>query len=300
MRRLLFLILPMIAFIPAAAQVVPSTPFGAAPYRPLTPAPYTPPRYSSAPFNPAPFNPAADYVTAGQDEPGYQAWYKAATWRPVYVRAFHNYLVTNGVSGVAPTWQLLRTATDWQRCGADPFEVPPTDEWANIVATLRFIRNNIVPVIGPVEPVSVYRNPALNACAGGAQTSTHREMGAVDIVPLRPISRESLMVQLCAIHTAHPDSNNGLGFYKGLRFHIDARKYREWGTTGARGGFGCGAVLAEGAAPFAGAGARRLAEPLVLSSPSPIPNPRRLSPPLVTAPSPDAMAPTDRLAPLGQ
>ncbi len=179
---------------------------------------------------PSRFDPAAEYITAGQDEPGYRRWVAQASWRPMYVRAFHNYLVTNGVGGVAPTWQLLRTATDWQRCGADPYEIPPTSEWANIVATLRYIGDRVIPRIGPVEPVSVYRNPTLNLCAGGAQTSTHREMGAVDVVPLRPISREALMVELCAIHAASPDSNTGLGFYKGLRFHIDARKYREWGT----------------------------------------------------------------------
>ena len=249
-----------------------------------------------APFNAPSFNPAADYVTAGQDEPGYQSWYKAAGWRPIYVRAFHNYLVANGVSGVAPTWQLLRTATDWGRCGADPFEVPPTTEWANIVATLRFVRDHVVPVIGPVEPVSVYRNPMLNSCAGGAATSTHREMGAVDIVPLRPVTREALMMQLCKIHTAHPESSNGLGFYKGLRFHIDARKYREWGTQGARGGYGCNAVLAEGAAPFGGTTRRAAAEPLV-----PLPQNSVMSGPrIIYAPPVPPAAATDRLAPLAQ
>jgi hypothetical protein len=200
------------------------------------------------PFAPA-FDPAAAYVTPGQDEPGYRAWYAAAAWRPVYVRAFNQYLTTYGVGGIAPTWQLLRTASDWQKCAADPFEIPPTSEWPNIVATLRFIRDRIVPVMGPVEPVSVYRNPGLNACAGGAATSTHREMGAVDLVPLRPITREALMSGMCAIHHA-ARSNVGLGFYKGLRFHVDSRKYRDWGTAGALGGYGCAAVLAEGAAPF--------------------------------------------------
>ena len=209
-----------------------------------------PPPVSYPPLRGPTFNPAVEYVTAGQDEPGYRAWYARVSWRPAYVRAFHDYLVSNGVSGVAPTWQLLRTATFWRRCGAEPFEVPPAADWVNIVATLRFIGSNIVPVLGPIEPVSVYRNPSLNDCAGGALNSTHREMGAVDVVPLRPIRREALMVQLCAIHRAHPESTVGLGFYKGLRFHIDARKYREWGTAGARGGYGCTAVLAEGAAPF--------------------------------------------------
>ena len=199
----------------------------------------------------APFNPAADYITPGQDEPGYRYWVGAATWRPVYVKAFNNYLVAYGVGGVVPTWQLLRTATDWQKCAAQPFEVPPTSAWPNIVAALRYVGAYVIPRIGPVEVVSVYRNAALNACAHGAPTSTHLYMGAVDMVPLRPVSREALMSQLCAIHQASGAANaTGLGFYKGLRFHIDARKYREWGTMGARGGYGCGAVLAEGAAPF--------------------------------------------------
>ena len=46
---------------------------------------------------------------------------------------------TYGVGGVVPTWQLLRTATDWQKCGAQPFEVPPTSAWPNIVAALRYV-----------------------------------------------------------------------------------------------------------------------------------------------------------------
>ena len=206
----------------------------------------------SPPISPAPalrapyFNPAADYVTVGQDEPGYRRWVAAAAWRPLYVRAFHNYLTVNGVGGVAPTWQLLRTASQWQRCAAEPFEVPPTSEWSNIVATLNYVGAYIVPVMGPVEPVSVYRNPALNACAGGAAASTHREMGAIDMVPLRPISRMALMQGLCAIHETNANvTNAGLGFYKGIRFHIDARKHREWGTQGIYGGVGCVAVLAE-------------------------------------------------------
>lgn len=200
------------------------------------------------------FDPAADYITPGQDEPGYRAWVAADPLRPVYVRSFYNYLASNGVGGVAPAWQLLRTATDWQKCGAQPFDVPPPDTWANIVATLRYIGAFIEPAIGEVEPVSNYRNPTLNVCANGAPTSTHLTGGAVDMVPLRPTSREQLMTALCRLHLDSGTWNSiGLGFYKGLRFHIDARKYREWGTAGAAGGFGCGAVLAEGPLPFGAA-----------------------------------------------
>jgi hypothetical protein len=195
------------------------------------------------------FNPAANYITYGQDEPGYRAWMARASWRPVYVKAFNDYLVSNGVGGVAPTWQLLRTATDWSKCGAEPFEVPPVNAWPNIVAALRYVGAFVEPVIGPVEVVSVYRNPRLNACAGGAPESTHRTMGAIDMVPLRPTTREALMSSLCRIHVGSGSWNSiGLGFYRGLRFHIDAKKFREWGTAGAAGGWGCTAVLAEGAA----------------------------------------------------
>ena len=227
------------------------------------------------------YNPAADYVTAGQDEPGYRRWAASASWRPAYVRAFNDYLIQYGVGGVAPTWQLLRTATDWQKCGAEPFEVPPVEAWPNIVATLRYIGAYIIPVMGPVEPVSVYRNPSLNQCAGGAPTSTHREMGAVDMVPLRPIGREQLMSALCRIHGASgPATNAGLGFYKGIRFHIDSRKYREWGTAGMRGGYGCHAVAAEGAAPF---------NPN--PAPQPAPQPALTSGPLVIEMPVDPLAP---------
>jgi hypothetical protein len=207
--------------------------------------------FLAAPAGAQLFNPAADYVTAGQDEPGYRAWVAADLSRPVYVKAFNTYLVTYGVGGVVPTWQLLRTATDWHKCGALPFEVPPTAAWPNIVAALRYVGQYVEPGIGQVEVVSVYRNARLNACAGGAPESTHKTMGAVDMVPLVPITREALMTRLCRIHQASGHRNYiGLGLYKGLRFHIDARKYREWGMAGARGGFGCLAVLAEGPMPY--------------------------------------------------
>ena len=200
---------------------------------------------------PAVWAPTAPYVTIGQDEPGYRNWYLASPVHPLRVRAFNDYLTANGVGGVVPTWQLLRTASHWQRCSGQPFEVPPTEHWPNIVHALRFVGAFVEPVIGEVEVVSAYRNPALNLCAGGAETSTHLTGGGIDMVPLRPIARERLMETLCRIQLTDGGWNGiGLGLYKGIRFHIDARKFREWGMAGARGGFGCAAVLAEGAMPY--------------------------------------------------
>jgi hypothetical protein len=212
--RQLFLAFTLLA-APAWAQSVPP-----APAAPLSPVPQA---------QPAVWDPAAPYITAGQDEPGYRSWYLAAPWRAAQVKSFNDYLASAQVTGVVPTWQLLRTATSWRECGAQPFEVPPSDEWPHMVQTLRYIRDYVIPAVGPVEPVSVYRNPSLNQCAGGAPESAHKLDSAVDLVPLRPIDRITLMRTLCGTHTQHGEQYQaGLGFYAYLRFHIDSTKYRRW------------------------------------------------------------------------
>lgn len=191
---------------------------------PLAQAPATQP-----PAGTATWEPAAPYISAGQDEPGYRSWYLAGPWRGAQVKAFNDYLVANQVGGVLPTWQLLRTATSWKACGQQPFEVPPAEEWPHMVQTLRYIRDYVVPAVGPVEPVSVYRNPVLNVCAGGAPESAHKLDSAVDLVPLRPTDRVTLMRTLCGVHSEHGAAYNaGLGFYAYLRFHVDSTKYRRW------------------------------------------------------------------------
>jgi hypothetical protein len=175
------------------------------------------------------WNPAAEYITAGQDEPGYRSWYMALPSRPSQVKAFNEYLSTYDVAGIVPTWQLFRTATAWQRCAGQPFEIPPTSEWPNIVQTLRYVRDYVIPAVGPVEPVSGYRNPALNVCAGGAPESAHKHYSAIDLVPLRATTREQLMQTLCSAHGRRgPAYGVGLGFYAFLRFHVDTTKYRRW------------------------------------------------------------------------
>ena len=211
-----WLITPLLLFAaPATAQ----TAYSAPNMRPM-PAPTG-----------AVWNPVAPYVTAGQDEPGYRAWYARASWRRDYVRTFHDYLTQQGVAGVVPTWQLLRTATSWRKCGSEPFEVPPVHEWPHLVQTLRYIHYYVIPAIGPVEPVSGYRNPHLNVCAGGAPESAHKSYSAIDLVPLRPTTREQLMRTLCAVHSREGGNYGvGLGFYAFLRFHVDTTKFRRWGT----------------------------------------------------------------------
>jgi len=216
---------------PAAAQAVgvamPMTMPPPAPViRPVVPMGMVPPQLVATP---GVWNPAAPYITAGQDEPGYKSWYLAAPWRAAQVKTFNDYLVANQVGGVLPTWTLLRTATSWQECGAQPFEVPPSSEWPHMVETLRYVRDYVIPSVGPVEAVSVYRNPQLNQCAGGAPESAHKLDSAIDMVPLRPIDRVTLMRKLCGDHSQHGAMYNaGLGFYAYLRFHVDSTKFRRW------------------------------------------------------------------------
>lgn len=196
---------------------------------PLAPAPAPSPPTPAPPIPTDPNNPASAYITAGQDEPGYRSWYLAVPARAVQVKSFNDYLLSARVGGIVPTWQLFRTATSWQECGAQPFEIPPAEEWPNIVQTLRYIRDYVIPALGPVEPVSVYRNPALNVCAGGAPESAHKLYSAIDMVPLRPITREAMMRTLCGDHSAHGEPYHaGLGFYAFMRFHVDSTKYRRW------------------------------------------------------------------------
>ena len=176
-------------------------------------------------------HPAAPYVIIGQDEPGYRSWYLAASWRGPWVKNFNDYLTAQGVAGIVPTWQLLRTASDWYKCGDNAFELPPMAEWPKLADSLRFVRDVVIPTVGPVEAVSVYRNPALNSCAGGAQESAHRYGQAMDLVPLQPITREDLMRRLCIVHRQRGEQYAaGLGFYVGLRFHVDSRRFRRWGV----------------------------------------------------------------------
>lgn len=213
-RSMKLILAPLMMMIASAA--VAQTPLAQAPA--AQPSPAT-----------AAWNPAAPYITVGQDEPGYRSWYLGGPSRAAQVKAFNDYLVTNQVGGVLPTWQLLRTATSWKDCGQQPFEVPPAEEWPHMVQTLRYIRDYVVPAVGPVEPVSVYRNPVLNVCAGGAPESAHKLDSAVDLVPLRPIDRVTLMRTLCTVHSEHGAAYNaGLGFYAYLRFHVDSTKYRRW------------------------------------------------------------------------
>jgi hypothetical protein len=176
---------------------------------------------------------AAQERAEGQSKADYHAWLAREPAARAELLAFKQFLGMEGVDEVLPTWQLVRTASMWRECNGPRFEVAPFTEWQHISKTLRFVKAHVEPVVGDVEAMSGYRNAALNQCSGGASESAHRRFFALDLVPLRAIARDGMIRSLCAIHQWRGAGYDiGLGFYGGLRFHVDSKGFRKWGSNG--------------------------------------------------------------------
>lgn len=169
----------------------------------------------------------------GQSKADYLAWLAKSPAARAKVLGFKSFLDMKKVDGVIPTWQLVRTASMWRECNGPRFEVAPFTEWSHIAETLRFVANHVEPVIGDVEALSGYRNGDLNQCSGGAKASAHRHFFALDLMPVRDIGRSAMIRSLCRIHQWRGSGYGiGLGFYTGLRFHVDSKGFRKWGSNG--------------------------------------------------------------------
>ena len=177
---------------------------------------------------------AAQTAAEGQSHADYLAWLAREPAARVQVKAFKQYLAERQADEVVPTWQLLRTASMWRDCSGPQFEVAPASAWGHIAATLGFVRSHVQPAIGPVEALSGYRNEELNRCSGGAKASAHRHFYALDLTPVRAnIDRRSMISNICRIHSQRgKDYDVGLGFYSGMRFHVDSKGFRRWGSDG--------------------------------------------------------------------
>jgi len=173
-------------------------------------------------------------LAPGQTAADFNAWLARSPAHRAEVAAFDNRLAAEGVAGIVPTWQLIRTASSWRECAAEPFEVAPASSWDHIVDTLKFVRDEVVPAIGRVEALSAYRNAELNACSAGAPKSAHRLFFALDLTPVAPeVTRAGMVREICAAHARHGRVYEaGLGFYSGRRFHVDSSGYRKWGPDG--------------------------------------------------------------------
>jgi hypothetical protein len=226
---------------------------------------------------------AQELPDAGQSEAAYRTFLAAKPHVAAEAAALEAWLARKGVADALPTWQILRTASMWRVCNGPPFEVPPRKLWPNVARTLRFVRDQVRPVLGPVEAVSGYRNPELNLCARGAATSAHRDYSALDLVPAKPLTRRQIVDRICLVHRRKGEAAGvGLGFYAFTRFHVDTRSFRRWGAAGPMGNESPCAVIERGGDPEAPPVAEGLPPRLAVALPHPLP---------VTEPPADAARP---------
>ncbi|NUT01591.1 MAG: hypothetical protein HOP96_11510 [Sphingomonas sp.] len=173
-------------------------------------------------------------LAPGQTAEDFEAWIHRSPANFKEVAAFRDFLAAQGLDSVVPLWQLTRTSSSWRQCGAQPFEIPSADKWERIVKTLKFVRDDVIPRVGKVEPLSAYRNEGLNACSNGAPQSAHRQFFAIDLTPVnKTVERSDMIRSVCAAHARDGMTYNvGLGFYTGRRFHVDSSGFRKWGANG--------------------------------------------------------------------
>ncbi|MBC5784022.1 peptidase M15 [Ramlibacter sp. USB13] len=215
--RRLALLWPLVAALAACSPRAPAPP-------PPAPAPSAPPEA------PAPAAPAASAPSADRERDAVLFTH----WRATHVAevdAFEEFLVREHVAAVVPTYQLLRSASMWKECRAEPFQLPPAVEWPavrDLLVLLRELRKR--GVLLDFEVVSAYRDPRLNKCAGGAPGSSHQRF-AVDIAPLP----EPEGARLCRFWREEGKAwDMGVSRYPSGRIHIDRTGYRTWGASHRR------------------------------------------------------------------
>ncbi|WP_324646003.1 D-Ala-D-Ala carboxypeptidase family metallohydrolase [Acinetobacter sp. MD2] len=159
------------------------------------------------------------------------------------VYEYEQFLTKNNVGNLVPSFELLRTARDWQKCGAVEYAVPNRELWNNQIATLRVFKYLIATkVLTDFEVTSVYRDLPTNRCAGGANSSRHLFNSAIDfrIGPQYPQGSDFAFIddtkyKICQFWYQYGQSlNMGVGLYASGQIHIDTQGYRTWGPNLSR------------------------------------------------------------------
>jgi len=198
--------------------------------------PEPPPSVSAPPPSvpaPAPPQPSAQLEDRERDNVLFTLW---RTRHAQEVGTFEAYLVSETLADVVPSYQLLRSASMWKECQAEPFEVPPMSEWEKVRDLLILLRDlQQRGVLPGFEVVSAYRDPRLNRCAGGAPRSSHQQF-AVDIAPVAP----EVGAGLCRFWREQGRQwDMGVSRYPSGRIHLDRTGYRTWGASHKRGSSYC-------------------------------------------------------------
>lgn len=154
------------------------------------------------------------------------------------VREYEHFLMRNNVAHIIPSFELLKTARDWQKCGRSEYMVPNRELWNNSLSTLRVFKYLIAAkILTDFEVTSVYRDLPLNQCAGGASSSKHLFNSAIDfrIGPEYPQPQDYAYIEqtkfkLCQFWIQHGQSLDlGIGLYSSGQIHLDTQGYRTWG-----------------------------------------------------------------------
>jgi len=208
------------------------------------------PNYRNSDFKSVTYNPK--YNTASNNynnmvDMDFNGWLNSNSFRAQEVANFQRYLSSQiGAQNVPPLEELLTTARSWDKCGYEPYQLPPQELWSNIVPTLRLYSNlknqGILPASSKIR--SAYRSPGLNGCAGGANSSKHMTAGAIDIwVPEYDNNfwlLSNLQDGLCQFWQYQGQSHNfGLGLYSTGAIHLDTQGYRKWGFNHASSSSSC-------------------------------------------------------------
>ncbi len=139
---------------------------------------------------------------------------------------------------VLPPHELLKSASSWAQCASEPYALPPEAQWGAVVSVLKLLQAlRDAGVLGAVQVHSGYRNPMLNACAGGATRSAHLLSFALDLTPL--VGTPSVEALCTFWRERGPALRMGLGWYASGRLHIDAAGHRTWGGDGRTGSARC-------------------------------------------------------------
>jgi hypothetical protein len=186
-------------------------------------------------------------VVAGCDlHPGpdsaqrYQQWLKSG--HEAQVATYTAYLRDQGLEGIVPIPDLLRSGRRWRRCQAEEFSLPPHAQWSAMTPTLELVAElRAAGVLRGARVASAWRSREFNDCEGGSPRSRHLENSALDF---DVIGGADVMVLCRYWRTQGAARRFGLGFYSPTAIHVDTSGFRTWGRDHHR-----GTSLCERAAP---------------------------------------------------
>jgi hypothetical protein len=171
----------------------------------------------------------------------FAAWLTANPDQAAQFKLLEAYLAREGVADVLPLWQLVQAETPEAatKCEIAAYAVPPQDMWPTMVPTLRLVRAEILPLLGPVKVLSSFRTNEANKCSLGAPESPHKRYSALDLAMVDPMPQKEMFAKLCKHWDGlSPRWGYGLGAYyvrnypaynQEGRFHVDTLGRRTWG-----------------------------------------------------------------------